>query len=111
EGPTFVVGEGPKFRIALLFRDKDYWSEDFLFDGSKTEVGYRIPGTRSNLEAFFNANGEVLREGLFGGVLTTAWPFLDASVHGAKLEYDGLKKLNGKEVHQVSYQLKKGQKG
>ena len=45
----------------------------------------------------------MLREGLLGGVLTTAWPLLNLDDRKAKLTVEGLKKVDGEEVYDVRY--------
>lgn len=45
----------------------------------------------------------VIREGLLGGVLTTAWPLLNVDQRKAKLNFDGLKKIDGQEVYDLRY--------
>jgi len=49
-----------------------------------------------------------LRDGLLGGVLNNGWAMFTTSTHNPKLHYDGLKKFNGKQAHQVTYNPKKG---
>jgi len=38
-----------------------------------------------------------LREGLLGGVLSAAWPLLRLAQQNPKLEYRGLKKMEGRQ--------------
>jgi hypothetical protein len=45
----------------------------------------------------------VIREGLLGGVLTTAWPLLNLNQRKAKLSFDGLKKMDGQELYELRY--------
>ena len=101
-----IISEGPKFRIAMAFRNQKYWAEDFSFDGVKTDVGFMQPAAHTNLGTFFIRNDQLLREGLLGGALSTAWPLLDLENRQAKLEYDGLKKVDGRELHSIRYQMK-----
>ena len=44
-----------------------------------------------------------IREGLFGGALSTAWPLLDLNERKAKLSFEGLKKIDGQELYEVRY--------
>ena len=59
--------------------------------------------SRSRLGNFLFLQEEVLREGLFGGVLTTAWPLLNTQNSNPALKYEGLKKINGQQLHESSY--------
>jgi hypothetical protein len=109
EGRAYLFGEGRKFRAALPFDFADYWGEHFFSDGDKAVVGFSQPTIRSSLGSFLDRYNSILKEGLAGGVLSTAWPLLDREGRQPKLEYNGLKKVDGKEVHQITYHMKKGQ--
>ena len=63
--------------------------------------------SRSRLGNFLFLQEEILREGLFGGVLSTAWPLLNTQNTNPNLKYAGLKKMNGQQLHEISYVPKK----
>ena len=107
-GNVRVVSDGRKYKAALEFLRQNYWGEQFMTDGDKVEVGFILPGRRSQLGDFLNTYPDVVREGLVGGVLTTAWPLLNLQKHQPKLEYDGLKKVNGRPLHRLTYKMRKG---
>jgi hypothetical protein len=46
------------------------------------------------------------REGLLAGTLSAAWPLLDMSSRKAVLKYDGMKKIEGRQVYVVRYEPK-----
>ena len=50
-----------------------------------------------------------MREGLLGGELSTGWPLLDLDERKPRLTYEGLKAIDGKQLHEVQYKPKKGQ--
>ena len=49
-----------------------------------------------------------VREGLFGGVLSTAWPLLDLEGRNPKLDYRELKKISARELLELRYRIRKG---
>jgi hypothetical protein len=49
-----------------------------------------------------------LKEGLIGGTLSTAWPLLRMDQTQPKLDYRGLKKVDGRQLHEVGYRPRKG---
>jgi hypothetical protein len=108
-GPAIFLSEGPRLRFWIDFRTADYPTEQFLYDGSKFETGYRRPGIRTELGSFLNNNSSIVKEGLIGGVLSTAWPLQDLEARKARLQYMGTRKVDGKEVHEIKYIMKKGQ--
>ena len=107
-GPFAMVSEGHKVIMQAKFDQPTYPGESYAFDGSKKTIGFIVPGQRSQLEDFLNNNGEVVQEGLIGGTLSTAWPLYDWQSRNAKLDVDGLKKVDGKELFRVSYHPRHG---
>jgi hypothetical protein len=107
-GKASMLSKGPKTRIGLAIDVPDYPSEQFTFDGSRTAAGSSIPGVQAPLSDFVHLNGILMREGLIGGVLTTAWPLLDLPARKPLLSYGGLKKVDGKEYHLLKYKPNKG---
>jgi hypothetical protein len=50
----------------------------------------------------------MLREGLLGGTMTTAWALLNTLQRQPKLNYSGQKKVDGRQVHELKYRAKRG---
>ncbi len=107
-GPFAMVSTGHKILMEAKFDIPTYPGESYAFDGDKKTIGFIVPGQRSQLEDFLNHNGEVLAEGLIGGTLSTAWPLYDWQSRNARLDVDGLKKVDGKELFRVSYHPRHG---
>lgn len=107
-GPATVVSSGKMFRIAMMFNTQDLPSEQYVFDGNKVNVSQIQPGRRFETALFFYTYDVLLKEGLIGGTMTTAWALLDQSERQARLDYNGLKKIDGKSVHELRYRAKKG---
>jgi hypothetical protein len=108
-GPTMFLSEGDKFRYDMKFDSKDYPEELFAFDGQNAQIGYIRPGKRSKLGDFLYLYNGIIKEGLIGGVLSTAWPLTHLEQRGSKLQYRGLAKVEGKQAHELRYQMKKGE--
>ncbi|MBZ5627826.1 MAG: hypothetical protein LAO06_03075 [Acidobacteriia bacterium] len=117
EGQATVVSEAEKVRLVLKYRHPAYPGEDIVTDGSKIEIqaypgtcfvdfsGFPICIDRSPLGFFlYNEGSAVLSGGLLEGTLSTAWPLLDPGLRGAKLIYNGLKTMNGENLHEIQYQ-------
>jgi hypothetical protein len=107
-GPFAMVSTGHKVLMEAKFDQPTYPGESFAFDGEKKSIGFIIPGQRSQLEDFLNNNGEVVAEGLIGGTLTTAWPLYDWQARNARIDVDGIKKVDGKELLRVTYHPRHG---
>lgn len=101
--------DAARFRLQMKFPSQGYPEEGFALEAGKPEVGFVLPGRRSALGNFLSTNEAILREGLLGGILNGAWPLLDLAGRGAKVGYDGLKKLEGRERHRLRYRARKGQ--
>ena len=108
EGEGILASAGPKLRVNMKFPAIEYPVESLAFDGSKVATGFLPNGNRSRLSAFISQQDETIKEGLLGGVLSTAWPLLRIADLQPRLDYKGLKKIDGRELHEVNYRPRKG---
>jgi hypothetical protein len=106
----FTLDSDPR-RLAfqMKFPAEGYPAESFGVESGKPDVGFVLPGRRSALGTFLSTHDVILREGLLGGVFNAGWPLLALEERGGKLGYDGLKKLEGRELHRLKYRAIKGQ--
>jgi hypothetical protein len=107
DGSIGFVSLNPKTRYSVKFPTMDYPGEQLAYDGKKVEVGWLPAGKRSALSLFIQQQDLPLRDGLLGGVLSTAWP-LTREPLPARLDYKGTRKINGRSVHAVYYRQKSG---
>jgi hypothetical protein len=108
DGKAAIVSEGKKLQFMMKFPNNDYRGEQFVFDGEKDMVAFSsAQKIRSAFGNFVFVQDAVIREGLLGGVLTTAWPLLDLDERKAKLSFDGLKKMNGEDLYELRYRPRK----
>lgn len=107
DGKAAIASQGPKSVIAMTFGLADYPHEKIAYDGQRVTVGQVKPGVRTLLGRFLATNGFAFREGLAGGTLSAAWPLLDLASRNAKLQYDGLKKVEKRELHALKYSAPK----
>jgi hypothetical protein len=66
------------------------------------------PNMRSPLSNFFLSHDTIFKEGLIGGVLSTAWPLLHLEERRAKLSYTGAGEVSGRPAHKLRYAPRKG---
>jgi len=105
EGKTGLVSEGHKLRFLLKLPYIDYRGESIAFNGNAVGVAFANANqTRSPFASFISTQDVILRDGLLGGVLSTAWPLLDMGDRKAKLIVEGLKKVDGRQLYQVRYE-------
>jgi hypothetical protein len=108
DGKSVMVSDGPKLHFMMKFPNNEYRGEQFIFNGNKIEVsGATAQQARSGLGGFVYVQDAVLREGLWGGVLSTAWPLLDLTTRKAKVAFDGVKKIDGQDLYELRYRPKK----
>lgn len=107
-GNAMFVSSGAKFRFGMQFPTPDYTGEDIAFDGNKAAAGLLPQGRRSAISLFVTQQPMPLKEGLVGGVISTAWPLLRLEQSQPKLEYRGLKKIDGRQLHELGYRPRKG---
>src|SRR5262249_51479067 len=107
-GEAMMVSTGSRFRYGMKFRSVEYPNEDMAFDGSRVDAGFLPKGGRSQLSAFLTQQTPLLKEGLLGGVLSTAWALLRLDQQQPRLDYRGLKKIDGRELYEMTYRPRKG---
>jgi len=109
EGKSNILSEGRMVRIGMNFAARQYAMEQLAYDGEKVTVGQIEPGRRSQFSAFVYQHDVLLKEGLLGGTITTAWSLLDTAGRQPKLSCSGLKKFEGKQLYELKYKARKGQ--
>lgn len=108
QGPSFLKSEGRKFRSSMEFGAADYPAEGVSCDGREVQIAQLEPGKRSALGSFLFTHDEIVREGLFGGTLSTAWPLLNLKDRRPGLKYLGIKDQGGRRLHELRYTMNKG---
>jgi len=108
QGKAVLVSERQKLHLLLKVNANEYRGEQFICDGERTNVaGTYADKTRSEFGEFVRTQDVMLREGLLGGVLSTAWPMLDADVRKAKVNYEGEKRVENRQLQVLRYRPKK----
>lgn len=108
QGKAVLVSEQKKLHLLLKVNANEYRGEQFICDGERTNVaGSYSDKTRSEFGEFVRTQDVMLREGLLGGVLSAAWPMLDADVRKAKVNYEGEKRVENRQLQVLRYRPKK----
>jgi len=71
-------------------------------------TGHLPSGRRSPLSLYLEQQSLPLKDGLLGGSLSTGWAMLRLDQLKPRLDYKGLKKIDGRQLHEVSYRPEKG---
>ncbi len=108
DGRVVFASESNKVLLGMAFGSSNYPGEKFGYDGKKFTVGYLKPGVRSTLGSFVLVYGEIFKEGLMGGSLSSAWPLLKLAERKAKVEYAGTDKIGEQSVYKLKYFPNKG---
>jgi hypothetical protein len=108
QGTSALVSEGRKSVLMIKLANNDYRGEQFVTDGEKVSVAATTSSHKwSDLGEFVRSQDQIVREGLLGGELTTAWALLNLGDNKAKLNFDGQKKVDGRTAYQLTYHSKK----
>ena len=107
-GKAVLASDGPKNLIGFSFYSPVYPREQFSYNGSSANAAYVTPGIRSSLGSFLAIHEFILKHGLMGGTLSSAWPLLDLSGQKGRVEYVGLKKVKDQLLHEIKYQPRSG---
>lgn len=106
-GQAQMASQGNQTLIEMTF-DAGNPSTWLKSDGQKSTVSQFRPGSRTALENFFALHEVIIKEGLLGGILSESWPLLNLQTKTPKLEYGGIKKIGGKQLHALKYMPRKG---
>src|SRR2546428_13212274 len=101
-GKAVLASEGTKTLLGFSFPTPVYPREHLGFNGNHFMAAFVTPGVRSMLGNFLMANDLALKQGLMGGTLSSAWPFLDAAARGGNLGYARAKKSNDRVLPDVN---------
>ncbi len=108
QGTSALVSEGRKSVLMIKLANNDYRGEQFVTDGEKVSVATTTSSHKwSDLGEFVRTQDQVVREGLLGGELTTAWALLNLGENKAKLSFDGQRKVDGRTAYQLTYHSRK----
>src|SRR6202167_2525269 len=108
DGKYVFASEGAKSNFLFKVNASGYLGEQFICDGNKTSVaGTYADKHRSEFGTFVLTQDIVLRDNLLGGVWSSGWALLDVESHKAKLHYEGMKKMDGRDLIALRYQPRK----
>jgi hypothetical protein len=108
DGKLIMVSEGKELQFMMKFPNNEYRGEQFIFNGDRVQVSFATQAqSRSAFGGFVYIQDAMLKEGLWGGVLSTAWPLLDIEHRKPKLNYEGLKDIAGEKLYGLRYEPKK----
>ena len=107
-GKAVLASEGIRSLIGMSFKSPVYPREQLGFNGNSFIAAFVTPGVRSSLGSFLMTHTLVFKQGLMGGTLSSAWPLLDLTSHDPRLEYAGIKKIDGRTLHELKYFPKGG---
>ncbi|HXI23091.1 MAG TPA: hypothetical protein VNG71_04380 [Pyrinomonadaceae bacterium] len=103
QGGAVLASEGPMNIVTMKFDTSQYPYEKIGYNGSKVSAYQVHPGVYSSLGSFVRANPVLLKEGLMGGALSSAWPLNDLASRKPKLEYAGTKKIDSRQTIELRY--------
>jgi hypothetical protein len=103
-GRVVLASEGPKNMVAMVFDNAtNYPHEKVGFDGKDVSTSYASPGARSTLGDFLWTYKAIVKQGVFGGSLSQAWPLLDITKTKVKVEAGGTKKIDDRLTYQLKF--------
>ena len=92
----------------MSFPSPVYPREQLGYNGTSFMAAFATPGTRSVLGNFLMTNHLIFKEGLMGGVLSSAWPLTGPSPANGQWKYVGSKKIDGHPLYEVKYSPRGG---
>jgi len=103
KGGAVMASQGPMSLMGFIF-GQEASNDKIAFNGQKLTLGELRPGLRSPFSDFVLKNDVLFREGLLGGTLSTAWPFLNVSGNKGKLRSLGTKNVKDRKAYVLGYE-------
>ncbi|HLG15349.1 MAG TPA: hypothetical protein VJH03_12720 [Blastocatellia bacterium] len=108
-GDARLLSDHASTLTSMIFDNIDYPHEKMGYDGKRLTVTQVKPGVRSLFGRYLLTNQVPFSEGLIGGTLSPGWALLDVARKAPKLKYDGIKKIDKRELHQLKYAPRKNE--
>jgi len=103
------VSDHRKSRFVMRFGKGDWRGEEFITDGEKTSYAAATASHQySDFAQFVSSQDFIVKEGWLGGELSTAWALQNLDPNRGRLEYLGLKKVDGHELQGLELVSKGG---
>jgi hypothetical protein len=98
------VSEQRKSNFVMRFGKGDWRGEQFIYDGDKTSFAAATAShLRSDFAQFVNGHDFIVKEGLLGGELSTAWALQNLDRSRVRLGSMGAKKIDGHDAQGLEY--------
>ncbi len=109
EGSSWLVSLDRRMILDMRYPGTKFPDERIVYDGKNVQVAIANTPERTGswLGDFLYRHNVLMSEGLFSGALRVSWPLLDVAGRQPKLRYQGLKKIDGRELHDLTYEPKK----
>lgn len=103
DGNIVFTSATEKSAFGMTFKLPNYPNDTIAFDGKKVRVTFPISNARSPIGDFLYQYNDPVKRGLFGGTLLSGWALYDPKARNARLESEGVKKVDGEQYHVLSY--------
>ena len=107
-GGAVMLSSGSMFRYTMKFPNPEYPKDEMVFDGERADTNILANGRRTSVGQFLTQQSLPLKEGLLGGVLSSAWALGRLEQLQPRLDYRGIKKIDGREMYSLGYRARKG---
>jgi hypothetical protein len=96
------VSEQRKSNFVMRFGTGNWRGEQFIYDGSKpTFAAATLTHEYTTFAQFVSGHDFIIKDGILGGVLSTAWALENLDPNRLKLHSIGHKKINGLELEGI----------
>ena len=96
------VSEQRKSNFVMRFGTGNWRGEQFIYDGNKTTyAAATVTHEYTTFAKFVSGHDFIVKDGILGGVLSTAWALENLDPNRLKLHSIGHKKINGHELEGI----------
>jgi hypothetical protein len=106
-GPVQFASVDDSLLFVMILNSNEYPYEKVAFNGKDITVGKMPSGNRTPLGEFLKSTSNIIKQGIFGGTLSSGWALLNFDSKNAKLEYAGLENFNNSKLHKLKFSSSK----
>ena len=106
-GPVQFASVDDNLLFVMMLNSNEYPYEKFAYNGKDITVGKMPSGNRTLLGEFLKSTSNIIKQGIFGGTLSSGWALLNFDSKNSKLEYAGLENFNNRKLHKLKFSSSK----
>ena len=104
-GPAQFASADDRILFAMILNSNDYPYEKLASNGKDLSFGRPAGNNLTKLGEFIKSQSSIVKQGLFGGVLSSNWALTHTDKTKIRMEYAGTEMFSGQKLHKLRIRL------